>query len=71
MTEHGEYAYDPTTRTVRGMLLPFGERTRAADARDDFYTAESIDVHTDPDVVTLNREHNRVTRGPQVVVPAG
>lgn len=59
MTEHGTYAYDAATRTIRGLLIPFGEPTVAGDARQDVYTAETLHVPADPDIVTLNRQHNR------------
>lgn len=59
MTEHGIYSYDPATRTVRGIVLPFHQTTSAADIRNDVYAAETIDIPADPEVITLNRGHNR------------
>ncbi|MFI8633998.1 hypothetical protein ACIGEP_15545 [Microbacterium sp. NPDC077663] len=59
MTEHGTYSYDPATRTVRGILMPFGEATSAADIRNDVYSADTIHIPADPEVLTLNRQHNR------------
>lgn len=59
MTENGTYSYDPATRTVRGIVLPFHQGTRAEDIRNDVYAADNIDVPTDPSIITLNRRHNR------------
>lgn len=61
MTEHGDFSYDPTTRTLRGILLPFGElsRTSISGTEPMMFGADSIDLPRDPSVVTLNREHNR------------
>jgi len=61
MTEHGDFSYDPSTRTIRGILLPFGELSRPSisGAEPVMFGADNIDLPRDPDVVTLNRNHNR------------
>ncbi len=58
---NGEFSYDPATRTLRGILLPFGEasRTSASGAPSVMFSADAIDLPRDPAVVTLNRHHNR------------
>ena len=60
MTDH-EFAYDAASRTLRGILLPFGEPSRrnASGSEGVMFSADSIELPRDPSVVTLNREHNR------------
>lgn len=61
MTEHGDFSYDPATRILRGILLPFGERSRTSisGAEPIEFGDASITLPRDPSVVTLNRYHNR------------
>ena len=56
-----QFSYDPATRTLRGILLPFGERSRPNLTGNEgvMFSADGIDLPRDPSVVTLNREHNR------------
>lgn len=56
-----QFSYDPATRTLRGILLPFGERSRRNITGNEgvMFSADSIDLPRDPSVVTLNRKHNR------------
>lgn len=56
-----DFSYDPETRTLRGILLPFGEMSRpsVSGAEPVMFSADAIDLPRDPSVVTLNRHHNR------------
>ncbi len=57
-----QFSYDPATRTLRGILLPFGgERSRPNITGNEgvMFSADSIELPRDPSVVTLNRNHNR------------
>lgn len=58
---YGDFAYDENTRTLRGILLPFGEASRVSvsGAEPIMFSADAIDLPRDPAVVTLNRHHNR------------
>ena len=60
-TTYGDYSYDPTTRILRGLLLPFGEQSRVSvsGAEPMMFAASSIDLPRDPSVITLNRQHDR------------
>jgi hypothetical protein len=55
------FSYDPSTRTLRGILLPFGELSRPSltTAEPVMFSADAVDLPRDPSVVTLNRNHNR------------
>lgn len=57
----GDFEYDPASRTLKGILLPFGEKSRMSVSGADpiEFGAESITLPRDPSVVTLNRHHNR------------
>jgi hypothetical protein len=59
--EHGDFAYDPDSRTLRGILLPFGETSRINSTGNGplSFDADSITLPRDPSVVTLNRKHNK------------
>lgn len=59
--EHGDFAYDEDSRTLRGLLLPFGETSRVNTTGNGpvAFTPESITLPRDPSVVTLNRKHNK------------
>lgn len=61
MTEHGDFSYDATTRTLRGILLPFNEasRTNITGTESISFTADAVEIPRDVSVVTLNRNHNR------------
>ena len=61
LPSYGDFTYDPDARTLRGMLLPFGEASRTAQTGQTgvVFTAADIDIPRDVSVVTLNREHNR------------
>jgi len=61
MTEYGDFSYDAGTRTLRGILLPFGEKSRVSVSGTEpiMFSAASIDLPADPSVVTLNRNHDR------------
>lgn len=60
-TSYGDFAYDPATRILRGLLLPFGEQSRVSisGAEPMMFGAASIDLPRDPSVITLNRNHDR------------
>lgn len=67
MTEHmeaGLFAVDQDTRTVRGLLVPYGETSRPASAAG-IKTAPirfergDLAIPADPDLVTLNEMHDR------------
>ncbi len=57
----GDFTYDPDARTLRGLLVPFGEKSRTASTgqTDIEFSADTLDLPRDPSVVTLNREHDR------------
>ena len=63
MPESGAFTVDPATRTVRGILLPFGETSRLSMSKTEpvYFTADTVDVPADPSIVTLNREHDQFT----------
>lgn len=52
---------DPEARTLRGLLLPFGELSRPSSSGTDpiMFSAGTIDIPADPSVVTLNEEHSQ------------
>ena len=52
---------DPATRTVRGLLLPFGELSSPSISNTDpiMFSAGTVELPTDPSVVTLNSEHSQ------------
>jgi hypothetical protein len=57
---YGDFAYDPDSRVLRGLLLPFGEKSRRSQTGHEVeFSADSIDLPRDASVVTLNREHDR------------
>lgn len=55
------FSYDPATRILRGILLPFGEESRpsVSGAEPVMFSADAVELPRDPSVVTLNRHHNR------------
>lgn len=60
--EGGMFALDPSeSRLIRGVLLPYGEQSRASltDEGGLMFGAGDIDIPRDPSVVTLNRDHDR------------
>ncbi|WP_067197154.1 phage major capsid protein [Microbacterium sp. XT11] len=61
MTENSDFAYDPETRKLCGLLLPFGELSRPniSGTEPVMFSADSIELPRDPSVITLNRKHNR------------
>lgn len=52
---------DPATRTVRGLLLPFGELSAQSISNTDpiMFSAGVVELPADPTVVTLNSEHSQ------------
>jgi len=58
---NADFSYDPATRTLRGILLPFGELSRpnVSGTEPIMFSADTIDLPRDPSVVTINRLHNR------------
>lgn len=68
---------DPAARTIRGLLLPFGELSTPSLSKTApiMFSATSVTLPTDPQVVTLNEEHSQfATRGRAVQLektPAG
>lgn len=60
--EHaGDFSVDVEARTVRGLLLPWGEksRTSVSGAEPVAFDRGAVKVPRDVSVVTLNRHHNR------------
>ncbi|WP_322412077.1 hypothetical protein [Microbacterium invictum] len=60
-TEVGLFSRVEDTRTVRGLLLPFGELSRPSLSKTEpvMFSAESVTLPRDPSAVTLNDEHDR------------
>ena len=64
-TEHlpayGMFAVDHSARTVRGILLPWGQRSRTSVSKTKPITFPrgSVALPRDPSVVGLNRMHDR------------
>jgi len=61
LVSYGDFTFDPEARTLRGLLLPFGEKSRTASTGQTGveFSAGTIDLPRDPSVIGLNREHNR------------
>ena len=61
MTETAMFAVDAASRTVRGILIPWGVRSRESSSRTKpiVFPPGSIRVPRDPSVVSLNSEHDR------------
>jgi hypothetical protein len=56
----GDFAFDEESRTLRGLLLPFGETSRPSQSGHvATFAADDIDLPRDVSVVTLNRSHDR------------
>jgi len=54
------FVVNEAERIVRGRLLPFGELSRQSVTSEPIeFSAAAIDVPLDPDVITLNRDHDR------------
>lgn len=60
-TELGAFAVDVDARTVEGILLPFGEKSRLSMTKTKpvYFSRGSVEIPTDPAVVTLNRNHDQ------------
>lgn len=60
-TEAGLFSRVADTRTVKGLLLPFGELSRPSLSKTEpvMFSAESVTIPRDPSAVTLNDEHDR------------
>lgn len=57
---YGDFAFDPESRRLKGLLLPFGETSRPSQSGHvATFTADDIDLPRDVSVVTLNRNHDR------------
>ncbi len=56
-----DFAFDPVSRMLRGILLPFGELSRKSVSGTEpvMFSAGTVTIPGDPAVVTLNRQHNR------------
>lgn len=59
--EAGLFSRVDNTRTVKGLLLPFGELSRPSLSKTEpvMFSAESVTIPRDPSAVTLNDEHDR------------
>ena len=59
--EHGLFAVDTENRTIRGLLMPYGEESRVSITGTEpvYFERGSLEIPLDPSVVTLNREHDR------------
>ena len=60
-TEAGLFSRVADSRTVRGLLLPFGEMSSpsVSNTPPTMFSAESVTLPRDPSIVTLNVEHDR------------
>lgn len=61
LAEHGTFAVDRDTRRIRGILVPWGERSRmsASKTKPIIFPRGAVKVPRDPAVVTLNFQHDR------------
>jgi hypothetical protein len=64
MTEYleaGDFSVDPEARTVRGLLLPWGEKSRLSASQTEPIAFErgAVAVPSDVSIVTANRFHDR------------
>lgn len=59
--ESGTFAVDQDTRTIRGILIPWGEksRTSASKTKPITFARGSVTLPRDPAVASLNLEHDR------------
>ncbi|MFD8768452.1 hypothetical protein [Microbacterium oxydans] len=59
--EAGLFSRVADTRTVKGLLLPFGELSRPSLSNTEpvMFSASSVTIPRDPSAVTLNDEHDR------------
>lgn len=59
--ESGTFALDEDARTLRGILLPWGEKSRPSVSNTEpiYFERGSVTLPRDPAVVTLNRSHDR------------
>lgn len=59
--EAGLFSRVADTRTVKGLLLPFGELSRPNLSKTEpvMFSASSVTIPRDPSAVTLNDEHDR------------
>lgn len=59
--EAGLFSRVDNTRTVKGLLLPFGELSRPNLSKTEpvMFSAASVSIPRDPSAVTLNDEHDR------------
>ncbi|MGN7976525.1 phage major capsid protein [Microbacterium sp. 22195] len=55
----GNFSYDAEARILRGLLVPFGERSRKSVTGDVAeFSADTLDLPRDHSIVGLNRDHN-------------
>jgi hypothetical protein len=61
LLEYGTFAVDHEARTVRGILLPWGQKSRPSTSKTKPITFPrgSVRIPRDPSVVGLNRMHDR------------
>lgn len=61
LIETGTFAIDEDARTLRGILLPWGEKSRpsVSNTQPIYFARGSVTLPRDPAVVTLNRSHDR------------
>ena len=59
--EHGTFAVDTEARRVRGILIPWGEksRTSASKTKPIVFPRGSVTIPRDPSVASLNLQHDR------------
>jgi hypothetical protein len=59
--EHGTFAVDTATRRIRGILIPWGEksRTSASQTKPIAFPRGSVTIPRDPAVASLNLAHDR------------
>lgn len=59
LASYGDFAYDAESHTLRGLLVPFGERSRRSVTGDVAeFNADNLSLPRDPGALTLNRHHN-------------
>lgn len=55
----GNFSYDAESRILRGLLVPFGERSRRSVTGDVAeFSKDTLDLPRDHSIVGLNRDHN-------------
>lgn len=57
---YGDFSFDPATRRLKGMLVPFGEQSRPTQSGHvATFVTDTLDLPRDPSVISLNRNHDK------------